>query len=493
MPALAQPMETDETAAAAEPDPSGDIVVLGTRRTDRSVTDSASPVDVIGAEELATQPAGDMLDVMRNIVPSFNVGQNTIADASTFVRAPSIRGLPGDMTLVMINGKRLNRSALVQVAPSDTNALSQGADLAVLPSIAFGNLQILREGATAQYGSDAIAGVINYTLRDDEAIELTGRYGQYFDGGGDGISRQIAGYAGTNIGDRFFVGVAGEWNKDDGTIRNATRPSAVIFADTYPELADQLPNYPGPVQIYGSSPAKGWKGTFNAHFDITNDSQIYLFGNFAHERKVQSFNYRPPYTFAAETTTGELRNQTRTSSFGHPIYLTSCPAGNATCPEGGYVLDDNTFSFTDLYPAGFTPQFVGVKDQAYGVLGWKGNFTPDLTFNISASLAKNQLELSMFQSLNASYGPESQTEFYFGKLKSSTGTQTSPTRWKPGSPARSRSRSVPNIAAKPIPRQKVTSRATALAPIPRKTSTRWSRRGSMHTIPPYRCRRVPAV
>ena len=415
-PALAQSAGAPATSADAIAEAAESIVVLGTRRTDRSITDSASPVDVIGAEELASQPAGDMLDVLRNIVPSFNVGQNTIADASTFVRAPSIRGLPGDMTLVMINGKRLNRSALVQVAPSDTNALSQGADLSVLPSIAFGNLQILREGATAQYGSDAIAGVINYTLREDEGFELTGRYGQFYDGGGDGKSRQIAGYAGFNIGERGFIGVAGEWNKDDGTIRNETRPSAVIFADTYPDLADQLPNYPGPVQIYGNSPAKGWKATFNAHYDITDTSQIYAFGNFAHERKVQSFNYRPPYTFPAETTTGEIRNQSRNSSFGHPIYLTSCPTGNATCPSGGYVLDDNTFSFTDLYPAGFTPMFVGVKDQAYGVVGWKGDLSDDFTFNISASTAKNQLELSMFNSLNASYGPDSQTDFYFGKL-----------------------------------------------------------------------------
>jgi outer membrane receptor protein involved in Fe transport len=126
-----------------------EVVVLGTRRTDRSVTDSASPVDIVGAAELKTQPAADMLEVLKNVVPSFNVQQNQISDASTFVRAPSLRGLAGDMTLVMINGKRLNRAALVQVAASDpTNALSQGADLSVLPSIAFGGLQILREGAS---------------------------------------------------------------------------------------------------------------------------------------------------------------------------------------------------------------------------------------------------------------------------------------------------------------------------------------------------------
>ncbi|HEY5809712.1 MAG TPA: TonB-dependent receptor plug domain-containing protein, partial [Povalibacter sp.] len=82
---------TDMAALATET-----IVVLGTRRTDRSITDSASPVDVIGATELATQPAADMLEVLKNVVPSFNVAQNQISDASTFVRAPSLRGLAGD-------------------------------------------------------------------------------------------------------------------------------------------------------------------------------------------------------------------------------------------------------------------------------------------------------------------------------------------------------------------------------------------------------------
>ena len=181
-------------------------MVLGTRRTDRSAADSASPVDIISTAELKTQPAADMLEVLKNVVPSFNVQQNQISDASTFVRAPSLRGLAGDMTLVMINGKRLNRAALVQVAASDpTNALSQGADLAVLPSIAFGGLQILREGATAQYGTDAIAGVINYSLKKEEGVEINTRYGQYLDDGGDGDAKQVAAYLGVALGESGFI------------------------------------------------------------------------------------------------------------------------------------------------------------------------------------------------------------------------------------------------------------------------------------------------
>src|SRR5947208_3636099 len=180
---------------------SDEIVITGTRRTDRTVTNSASPVDVIGAQELTTQPTANLLDTIKNIVPSFYVPTNSISDASSFVRAPSLRGLPGDEVLVQINGKRFNRSALVQVYTGGDTALSFGSqspDISAIPSIAVKNLQILRDGATAQYGSDAIAGVMNFGLRNDRnTIEMQARYGQFFDHGrgelASGRARQVSG------------------------------------------------------------------------------------------------------------------------------------------------------------------------------------------------------------------------------------------------------------------------------------------------------------
>ncbi|HEU5136924.1 MAG TPA: TonB-dependent receptor [Steroidobacteraceae bacterium] len=412
--------EAGDANAEAESEaakPLEEIYVLGTRRTDRSVTDSASPVDFIGTAELKTQPAADMLEVLKNVVPSFNVQQNQISDASTFVRAPSLRGLAGDMTLVMINGKRLNRAALVQVAASDpTNALSQGADLAVLPSIAFGGLQILREGATAQYGTDAIAGVINYSLKKEEGVEINTRYGQYLDDGGDGDAAQVAAYLGVALGESGFISLAAEYNDDGGTFRNETRPAAVLFAEAHPEMADQLPNYPDPVQLFGTSPADGWKSVVNFTYDVTEAAQIYAFGNFAHSEITESFNFRSPESFTAEDTAGVVHTLGANGAFAHPIYLTACPAGNATCPAGGFVMDGNTFSYTEMYPAGFTPQFVGEKGQAYGVAGVKGNFSENLTYDFSASVSKNELTMSMYDSLSPTYGPDTQSSFEFGTL-----------------------------------------------------------------------------
>jgi iron complex outermembrane recepter protein len=399
------------------------VIVLGTRRTDRSVVDSPSPIDVFGGEELARQPAADMLDVVKNIVPSFYVPQNTISDASTFVRAPSLRGLGADQVLVMINGKRYNRSALVQVVTGGDTALSLGAqavDLSLIPSIAVKNLQILRDGATAQYGSDAIGGVINYGLRDsDSGFEAQARYGKTY--AGDGRSYQFAVNAGFKLFDAGFVNVSGEYFDDGQTSRGATRPIAAVFAATNPSLAGQLPNYPGPAQIWGSSPTDGYKVFVNAGYDVAENTSLYLTANVGHREADQSFNYRSPIS---APTPLAIDNGTGTPAFGSPgrngafapIYLTPCPTGNATCPAGGFVKDSNTFSFTSVYPAGFTPRFQGVVEQFYGTAGVKGKADNGLTYDLSATVAKNSLDLAMTKSLNASFGPTSQKEFKFGKL-----------------------------------------------------------------------------
>ncbi len=406
----------DQSASNAE----DNIVVIGTRRTDRSATNSASPVDVIGAAELTQQPAADMLDAVKNIVPSFYVGQNSISDASTFVRAPSLRGLPADQVLVMLNGKRFNRSALVQVYNGGDTGLSfgsQGADISAIPSLAIKNLEVLRDGATAQYGSDAIAGVLNYGLRDNAGFEVVGRYGQYYHG--DGNSYQIAANAGFKLADSGFVNLTGEYDDDGQTSRGATRPTAAIFATENPSLASQLPHYPLPAQIWGNSPARGYKLMLNSGFDVGSSSKIYLIANVAHRKADESFNFRSslvgsrPFT----TTAGGTDNLGGRSFFQHPYYLTQCPTATApSCAAGGYVQDSNTFNYSTLYPAGFTPRFVGVTDQAYGTGGFKGKTDGGLTYDLSASLSRNALDLSMYNSLSPSYGKATQTSFKFGKL-----------------------------------------------------------------------------
>jgi iron complex outermembrane receptor protein len=416
-PALAQaPQATAPQAAVDEPAKGEDIVVIGTRRTDRSVTDSASPIDVISASELAASPQVNMLDTIKNLVPSFFVPQNTISDASTFVRAPSLRGLGADQILVMINGKRYNRSALVNVYTGADTALSfgsQGSDIGNIPSIAVGNLQVLRDGATAQYGADALAGVLNYSIRKDAGFEAQALYGKTYRG--DGISKILSGYGGIKIGDRGFISLAGEYYDQGQTSRGVTRASAIRIQANLPGVA-----VPNPAQIWGTSPGNGYKLFLNATFDVGAQSQIYFTGNLAHSDTNQSFNYRPSQTNGGFDRTDGTATTTvslgRNGSF-NPIFLTACPAASAaTCPTGGFVNDANTFSFASVYPGGFTPRFLGKVDQAYGTLGFKGKADSGFTYDISGSLSRNSLDLSMTNSLSASYGPQSQTSFQFGKL-----------------------------------------------------------------------------
>ncbi len=428
-PAFAQDAAAEDAAAPAE-----EIVVVGTRRTDRTITDSASPVDVISSTELQSQPTANLLDTLKNIVPSFFSSQNTISDASTFVRSPSLRGLPADNILVQLNGKRYNRSALVQVYVGGDTALgygSQGADISAIPAIAIKSLQILREGATAQYGSDAIGGVINYGLRDDAGFELQARYGQTYEG--DGKARQIAGFAGFKLGDGGFINLSGEYNKDGGTSRGTTRPIALQFAAANPSLAAQLPNFPGPVQIWGSSPTEGYKLIFNSAYEVSDSSKIYLTGNLAHSKGNQSFNYRSPIAQTAplvrDTGTGPqtlVPGQTNAagdvisigsnSAFRRTAYLTKCPVGAVGCPVGGFVKDANIFRFSQLYPAGFTPRFIGVNDQIFGTIGYKGETDSGFRYDLSGTMGRNRLRLSMTNSLNQSFGPQTQTAFEFGDL-----------------------------------------------------------------------------
>ncbi len=420
-PAMAQDSEDATTAATGE---EKSIVVIGSRRTDRSDTDSSSPVDVIGSDELQGQPQANLLDVVRNLVPSFYVPQNTISDASTFVRAPSLRGLGADQILVMINGKRYNRSALVQVYTGGDTALSfgsQGADVANIPAIALKNLQVLRDGATAQYGSDAIAGVINYQLREDAGFDVQALWGQQYEG--DGTRKQISANAGFKLGDRGFVNLSAEWFDSNGTSRGATRPIALELARTQPGVVGSIPNLSRglPVQIWGSSPSDGYKLFLNSALDVGDNAQLYLVANYAESSANQSFNYRSsisapvPLTVDIGTGTPSTRSPGRNGAF-NTIFLTPCPTGNATCPAGGFVNDTNTFSFASIYPGGFTPRFIGEVEQFYGVVGVKGEADSGLTYDLSATLARNSLSLSMTDSLSASYGPQSQTEFFFGDL-----------------------------------------------------------------------------
>jgi len=418
--AVAQQKPADTTGSSAAPTSEmSEIIITGTRRLDRTVAESSAPIDVLSGADLAIQPSTNLEDTLSSMVPSFIVGQNSISDASSFVRAPSLRGLPGDEMLVMLNGKRMNRSALVQVYQGGETELafgSQGPDLSSIPAIAVKSLEILRDGASAQYGSDAIAGVLNYQFRVNRSgLDLMARYGEYFPSGysRDGADGQVAGNLGLALGNQGFLNLSLEFSKNEQTVRNPTRPSALEFAVAYPALAAGLPHYPGPVQEWGTPPSKGYKAFINSGVKLDNGDQVYFFANYSHIEMNESFNFRLPISFTGASGASYGQNPVYTD-----FYLTPCPANNATCPAGGFVADNNIFNYRDtFYPSGYTPRFYGTTQEIFGTAGYKGTSSGGMTYDLSGTLSQNFLDMSLRSSINASLGPLSPKNFYIGKFQ----------------------------------------------------------------------------
>ena len=296
----------------------------------------------------------------------------------------------------MLNGKRMNRSALVQVYQGGETELafgSQGPDLNSIPSIAVKSLEILRDGASAQYGSDAIAGVLNYQFKNSPTgVQIDGRYGEYFpkgfsNDGGDGL---LAANVGLPLGSQGFVNLSAEWAKSEQTVRNPTRPSALAFAQTFPNLASQLPNYPGPVQQWGTPPSDSVKTFLNSGIKLDNGDQIYFFANYANIQTNESFNYRLPVT-VTDTSGNVWANH---PAFNN-IFLDPCTAALGGCRAGGYINDAHTFNFNTVYPAGFTPRFFDVTQQFFGAVGYKGTNRWGINYDVSGTSAQNSVALSL--------------------------------------------------------------------------------------------------
>ena len=196
--ALAQDSEAEDDTAVQET-----IIVTGARGAPRSVTDSPVPIDVFGADDIEAVSFTDTNDVLRTLVPSYSLSRQPISDGASFIRPATLRGLPTDKTLVLVNSKRRHRAALVSIGGSGT----QGPDIATIPSTAIGSVEVLRDGAAAQYGSDAIAGVINFILKENtDGITLTAQTGQYYEG--DGTEYLLAGNIGLPLGDSGFLSIS---------------------------------------------------------------------------------------------------------------------------------------------------------------------------------------------------------------------------------------------------------------------------------------------
>jgi iron complex outermembrane recepter protein len=205
------------------------VTVIGTRRANTSATDTALPVDFIPLTKSAEQGGQfDLGQTLQNISPSFNSTRQTGADGADLIDSAALRGLSSDQTLVLVNGKRRHTVALVNIFGA-RNRGSTGTDMNAIPLLAIDNVQVLRDGAAAQYGSDAIAGVINIGLKKRVGCEAVAGYGQY--SAGDGKNYLGSAYCGFQVGDKGVISLTGEY-LDRGSSNRAEDGNPRIIGDT---------------------------------------------------------------------------------------------------------------------------------------------------------------------------------------------------------------------------------------------------------------------
>jgi iron complex outermembrane receptor protein len=226
-PAVAALQVPEALAQLAQPQES--ITVVGSRRANASLTDTPVPVDIIPLAK-ATEQGGqfDLAQTLQYISPSFNSTRQTGADNADLIDSAALRGLGSDQTLVLVNGKRRHTTALVNLFGA-RNRGNTGTDLNAIPLMAIESVQVLRDGAAAQYGSDAIAGVINIELKKRKGCEAVAGYGQYSEG--DGKNYLASAYCGLQIGEKGIIGITGEF-QDRGRSNRAEADNPRIIGDT---------------------------------------------------------------------------------------------------------------------------------------------------------------------------------------------------------------------------------------------------------------------
>jgi len=396
------------------------IAVVGTRNSPRSAVDSPVPLDVIGSETLNSQGNSDVLSMLSVMVPSLNVNDQPINDASSLVRPANLRGMSSDHTLLLLNGKRRHRSAVITFLGGGLSDGAQGPDISVIPAYALKQVEVLRDGASAQYGSDAVAGVINFVLKDArEGGHVALKVGGYSEGDGELFQVQLnKGFA---IGENGFLNATAEYRQQNGTSRSVQRLDAQ-------SLIDQ-------GNIFISSPSQVWgaldvnediKLALNAGADISPTSQFYSFATAARREINGGFYYRNPQTregvfSRTDPNTGESR--LIVADLDGLESGIACPSislsnNNVLLDPAYQLIADNTtalgancFAFNEWFPGGFTPRFGGTITDASIAMGVKHELPKGWAMDASATLGYSDIEYTISNTVNPSLGPQTPTSF----------------------------------------------------------------------------------
>ena len=373
------------------------VVSTGSRNVQRTVTDAAVPIDIIGAADLKMTGQTTFDKALQYTVPSFNTVNTPVNDATTLLDPWEIRNMGPSRSLVLINGKRKNLSSLLYVQFSPGRG-ETGVDISAIPQQAIKRVEILRDGASAQYGSDAIAGVMNIILKDK--YEYTSlNFNSGITSAGDGGMYGLALNSGANFGAKGFVNYTVDFSQQNSAVRstNIYLPSEIgAFGGNAAQnalIANYLKDYPTGNNINGSGETTAAKFLVNFGLPV-GGSEFY--GNAAMVvKRVTSFaNYRTPYW---RQDRGLLHSPTDN---GGKNYLTAATLA--------FPTEDNV----DLYKGyvGYVPTFEGDLVDYNATLGLKGE-TNGWKHDGSLTIGGNTQTYTVDNTVNRSLGKSSPTRF----------------------------------------------------------------------------------
>ena len=426
-------------------------ITVGSRNKSRIVTDSPVPIDVLKMSELAVSvPQTDLTQILNFVAPSFTSNSTTVADGTDHVDPAQLRGLGPDQTLMLLNGKRQHSSALVNVNGSPGRG-TVGTDLNAIPAFAIERIEVLRDGAAAQYGSDAIAGVINLVMKratNKFDVALTGG-GNASDGsndhrgGWDGTKTQLDANYGTKLfGNKGFLNVTGSFNWRDGTSR-ATDFNGTIFNAYNSVERVALASGNNITSMFSNINALSTTQQSNL-FNIikTSANQVGYFTS-AQQSAIQGANTLSAMQSALkfDTSLDELKarglqrrdfnmrvGQSRLSSTQffvnseYPInannkfYLFGGYSNRDGNAAGFYRRPDQSRAITSLYPNGFLPE-IASRVIDYSVAGGFRGKILGFDYDLSNTFGVNTFDYTIKNTANVTLGINSPTSFNAGRLK----------------------------------------------------------------------------
>jgi iron complex outermembrane receptor protein len=364
-----------------------EVIVTGSRQTGIKASDSAAPIQIVSADALKAAGAPDLMSALSTLVPSLQM-QAFGFDMAGQTLLARLRGVSPNDVLVLVNGKRRHTTANLAVDTGSPFQGGAGVDLNFIPLDAIDHVEVLTEGAAAQYGSDAIAGVVNIILKkNNSGGSLSGLYGQYGNDGG-GRTADASGNAGFAYGPGGFFNVTGEFRTHGHSNVGEVDPRGPA-ATTYPDTNMQnVPGYPYQNMISGDAAVRQKMFALNTGFEFESGTELYLFGTYGHKDAASYENYRVP----------------------SKVQYT---------PPGGATIYP--------FPYGFNPQEASNEDDYQFNLGVKGNIA-SWNWDLATGYGGDHVGVSTIQSYNAgtynTTGVPTPVNFYDGFLEATQWTST---------------------------------------------------------------------